>query len=64
MRRRMEKYSKDRVVNKKRRELLQLCEDRGWAVFNGNKEEDEDGEFTYVGERGASVMDYVLTNAD
>lgn len=27
-------------------------------VFNGNKEEDEDGEFTYVGEKGASVVDY------
>lgn len=31
---------------------------RGWDVLNGNIEGDDNKEFTYVGSRGNSVIDY------
>lgn len=44
------------------REGRKLCflEEQGWSVLNGNYRGDEEGEWTYVGERGNSVIDYVI----
>lgn len=42
--------------------MLQLIEDRGWHIANGNVQGDKEGEFTYVGSRGATVIDYAVTN--
>lgn len=41
-----------------------MMEQRGWDVLNGNIERDENEEFTYVGSRGNSVIDYVVTNLE
>jgi len=37
-------------------------EDRGWDIANGNMRGDENGELTYIGGKGESVVDYILVN--
>jgi len=53
--------SKDEEVNNEGRELLDLV-NRGWDIANGNMRGDENGELTYIGGKGESVVDYVLVN--
>ncbi|KAJ3660702.1 hypothetical protein Zmor_005140 [Zophobas morio] len=36
----------------------------GWEILNGNKEGDEEGEWTYVGARGESIIDYGIVNEE
>lgn len=52
--------SKDKVKNAEGRKLLEMVEENGWEILNGNMEGDEKGEFTFVGGKGNSVIDYVL----
>lgn len=52
--------SEDKVINKNRRKLIQVIEERGWQIFNGNIKWDEKGEWTYAGGRGETVIDYVI----
>lgn len=52
--------SKDRRVNKERRRLMEFIEEKGWKIFNGNIEGDEEGEFIFTGGKGTTVIDYVL----
>ena len=54
--------SQDRVFNLRGRKLLEECEEKGWYVLNGNVVGDKNGNYTYIGDRGASVIDYVLGN--
>jgi len=35
---------------------------KGWEILNGCTEGDWEGEYTYVGARGCSVIDYVIVN--
>ena len=39
--------------------MLEVIDSKGWSVLNGNCEGDTNGEFTYVGARGNSIIDYV-----
>lgn len=52
--------SKDKKVNAEGKKLTQMLGELGWEIFNGNIEGDEEGEFTYTGGRGETVIDYVL----
>ncbi|KAG7196729.1 hypothetical protein KM043_016066 [Ampulex compressa] len=52
--------SKDRVINKDGRALLTGIKERGWSILNGSYE--DEGNWTYIGENGASVIDYVIAN--
>ncbi|KAJ3666595.1 hypothetical protein Zmor_002032 [Zophobas morio] len=36
----------------------------GWEILNGNKEGDEEGEWTYVGARGESIIDYGIVKEE
>jgi hypothetical protein len=54
--------SKDRKVNAEGRILLRYLDERGWMIINGREEEGE--EWTYVGERGKSVIDYAIGNQE
>ena len=54
-----ERKSKDKVVNKEGKQLLELIEDRGWIILNGNKEGDEEGEWTFEG-KGQRVANSVI----
>jgi len=58
----MRRNSKDRTINSDGKDLLGLTEERGWEIGNGNIRGDEEGEMTYNGARGASVVDYVIIN--
>ena len=39
---------------------MNFVEETGWSIFNGNIRGDEEGEFTYTGGRGSTVIDYVI----
>ncbi|XP_018375712.1 PREDICTED: uncharacterized protein LOC108769306 [Trachymyrmex cornetzi] len=54
--------SKDKVVNKQGRDLMEVIEERGWMVMNGEKEGDEKGEWTYEKGGGRSVIDFGIVN--
>lgn len=56
--------SKDKKVSKEGACLLEWVEEGEWCLANGTKQGDEEGEFTYVGARGASVIDYLLVNTE
>jgi len=45
--------------NKKRKMLVKRIRERGWMIIN-SIEADEEGGWTYMEERGESVIDYIL----
>jgi len=54
--------TKNEEVTNEGKELLDLVEDRGWDIADGNMRGDENVELTFIGGRGESVVDYVLVN--
>ncbi|XP_039300680.1 uncharacterized protein LOC120355972 [Nilaparvata lugens] len=59
-----ERRSKDTVINKKGRKLINLCEEFNFVILNGRVTGDESGEFTFVNNRGASVIDLCCVSLD
>lgn len=47
-------------MNKEGRVLVSGIEEVGWFIFNECGKGDEEGEWTYAGVRGVSVLDYVI----
>lgn len=60
----MKRKSKDKIQNKEGRKLMEIVEDKGWYILNGTKEGDEEGEFTFIGGKGKTVIDYGITNRE
>ncbi|KAL6417577.1 hypothetical protein ACFW04_012648 [Cataglyphis niger] len=56
--------SKDKRINKEGKELLRWIEKAGWTIFNECTKGDVEGEWTYTGRSGNSVIDYVLGDED
>lgn len=56
----IKRRSKDKVMNSRGKRLVELVGDIGGYFLNGTTKEDIEGEFTYVGPRGCSVIDYVI----
>lgn len=56
--------SKDQVINKEGRKLLACLGEGGWSILNGCVKGDEEEEYTYVSEKGCTVIDYVLGNEE
>jgi len=54
----------DKVKNSQGEQLIELIRDKGWGILNGNKEGDEEEQWTFEGVMGSSVIDYAITNAD
>lgn len=54
------KSSIDKVINREGPTLLNRIEERGWTILNGSFE--KEGGWTYIGETGTSVIDYVIRN--
>lgn len=54
--------SKDKVNNKEGRKLVEWINGNELNILNGRYEGDEEGEYTYTGYRGATVIDYALVN--
>lgn len=50
------------MINREGKILINELEDKGWAIVNGSKQ--EEGEYTYVGKRGATVIDYIIVNQE
>ncbi|KAJ3666793.1 hypothetical protein Zmor_002224 [Zophobas morio] len=56
--------SKDKANNKEGKILWQIIEGMGWEILNGNKEGDEEGEWTYVRARRESIIDHGIVNEE
>lgn len=47
--------SKDLKINRDIKRLIEFIEERDWNVFNGRVKGDEEGEYTFTGERGTRL---------
>nr|XP_034194798.1 uncharacterized protein LOC117611018 [Osmia lignaria] len=56
--------SKDKKSNAEGNRLLETLRETGWTILNGTIEGDKDGEFTYTGARGETVIDYVIVEEE
>lgn len=54
--------SKDKKLGNGGKRLINLVEDIGGYILNGTQIGDEEGEFTYIGSKGSTVIDYVIVN--
>lgn len=59
-----ERYSKDKIVGNGGKNLSDWIKEKGWYILNGATEGDWNGEYTYAGARGSSVIDYVIVNEE
>ncbi|XP_015440282.1 PREDICTED: uncharacterized protein LOC107195036 [Dufourea novaeangliae] len=59
---RASRKSKDEVRNKEGERIIKWTEKEGLYIPNGNIKGDEEGEYTQVEKRGASVIDYIIVN--
>lgn len=57
---RKSRKSKDGKMNKEGKKLIEVIEEKGWSIFNGNISGDEEGEYTFTGGKGCTVIDYVM----
>ncbi len=59
-----ERTSKDILTNGQKVKMLKWMEEEGLLVLNGWKQGDETGEWTYVAERGCTIIDYGIVNGN
>lgn len=60
-----DRTSKDTVVNTRGKSLLEFCSTSEMCILNGRSGNDQNqGQYTCVNVRGASVVDYVLIDTD
>lgn len=58
----IKRNSKDITISNEGRDFVEIIEEKGWLILNGAVEGDWEGEYTYVGPRGSTVIDYVIAN--
>lgn len=56
--------SMDKFRNKEGEKLIELTEERGWVILNGNKTGDLEGDWTFNRGGNSSVIDFGLTNVE
>lgn len=56
--------SKDKVLNAEGKSLINKVKENGLFIANGSINGDEEGEFTYIGTREKTTMDYLLLNGN
>jgi len=56
--------SKDKMMNKQGEELIEEIQKHGLGILNGNTRGDEQGEWTFEGAQGRSVIDYAICNIE
>lgn len=44
------------------RKIINWVQEKGWYILYGTSKGDWEGEYTYAGARGSSVIDYALVN--
>ncbi len=59
---RLMRRSKDSTCNWEGGSLVDWVEGRGLEILNGGEKERTEGEFTYVGHRGNTVIDFSIVN--
>lgn len=47
-------------INGKGRKLIKFVEENGWGILNGCTREDEEGEYSFTGEKGNTVIDNAI----
>ncbi|UYV71202.1 hypothetical protein LAZ67_8002154 [Cordylochernes scorpioides] len=52
--------SKDEVISPNAVQFINFLEDNLLVIINGRTKSDENGEYTYISERGSSVVDYCI----
>lgn len=57
---RQSRRSRDEIINKKEKILIERIEEKGWMIINGSK--GEEGDWTYIGGNSFSIIDYAITN--
>lgn len=57
-----ERKSRDKNKNADGKEIIEWMTENGVGIVNGSVVGDKDGNYTYVGARGITVIDYVLRN--
>ncbi|XP_055915740.1 uncharacterized protein LOC129948695 [Eupeodes corollae] len=60
----IERNSKDNVRNANGYKLIELCNSFGLKLLNGTSRGDQNGEFTFVGGQGSSVIDYCFIGCE
>ena len=59
-----ERKSKDKILNEEGKELVNWVEEKGLGVGNGTTKGDEEGEWTRIGQRGCTTIDYIIRNEE
>lgn len=59
-----EMRSKDMKINGDGKLFVEKLEVESWMILNGGVIGDEEGNWTYMGPNGQSVIDYVIRNED
>jgi len=59
---REDRKSRDKTIGNGGRNLMWWMQEKGWHVMNGTTNGEWRGEYTYIGARGSSVIDYVFVN--
>lgn len=54
--------SRDRTITKEGAKFIEILTERGWMILNGSF--DKVGDWTFIGETGQSVTDYIVTNGE
>jgi len=57
---RRKRGSKDGKINKEGKKLLSFLEEKGWGILNGCMKGDEEGEYTFIGGKSNTIIDYIL----
>lgn len=58
----MNRKSKDKIIGNGGRKLVNLINDIGRYLINGNVKENKERAYIYIGVRGCIVIDYVILN--
>jgi exonuclease III len=54
--------SKDKTIGNGGRKFIEWLQEKGWYILNGAVTGDWEREYTYVGARGSTVIDYIIGN--
>lgn len=60
----MKRSSKDKITNNEGQNFIEWLQENVWYLLKGNTRGDWEGEFTYIGSRGTSVIDYAIVNEE
>lgn len=58
------RHSKDKLINRQGKDLMEETEALGLGIMNRNMLGDKEGEMTFIGRNGSSVIDYTICNAE